>query len=162
MIIQWVLSFTLSYCFFFLECLDGQQVKVRTPSRAALTHRLKKIKSKMLKCKQCDNYIYVNGVECEEVGVPLASAKSLERRRRWWWFYSFLPPSVRPGFAQEVHGGVSDGVRHQQGQGVWRSPVFADAPHAGRHPICGATLHRRDRKSRALLAGIVFLFFFTI
>ncbi|XP_037112626.1 GEM-interacting protein [Syngnathus acus] len=53
------------------ECLDGQQVKVRTPSRAALTHRLKKLKSKMVKCKQCDNYIYVNGVECEECGLGL-------------------------------------------------------------------------------------------
>ncbi|XP_061701907.1 GEM-interacting protein isoform X2 [Syngnathoides biaculeatus] len=53
------------------ECLDGQQVKVRTPSRAALTHRLRKLKSKMVKCKQCDNYIYVNGVECEECGLGL-------------------------------------------------------------------------------------------
>ena len=25
------------------------------------------MKSKMVKCKQCDNYIVVNGVECEEV-----------------------------------------------------------------------------------------------
>ncbi|XP_061907208.1 GEM-interacting protein-like [Entelurus aequoreus] len=53
------------------ECLDGQQVKVRTPSRAAQTHRLKKLKTKMVKCKQCDNYIYVNGVECEECGLGL-------------------------------------------------------------------------------------------
>ncbi|XP_051904366.1 GEM-interacting protein [Hippocampus zosterae] len=53
------------------ECLDDQQVKVRTPSRAALTHRLKKMKNKMVKCKQCDNYIYVNGVECEECGLGL-------------------------------------------------------------------------------------------
>nr|XP_057906246.1 GEM-interacting protein isoform X2 [Doryrhamphus excisus] len=53
------------------ECLDGQQVKVRTPSRAALTHRLRKLKTKMVKCKQCDNYIYVNGVECEECGLGL-------------------------------------------------------------------------------------------
>ena len=36
-------------------------------SRAALTHRLKKMKSKMVKCKQCDTYIVVSGVECEEV-----------------------------------------------------------------------------------------------
>jgi ribosomal protein L32 len=41
--------------------------KVRTTSRAALTHRLRKMKSKMVKCKQCDNYIVVNGIECEEV-----------------------------------------------------------------------------------------------
>ncbi|XP_054615712.1 GEM-interacting protein [Dunckerocampus dactyliophorus] len=53
------------------ECPDGQQVKVRTPSRAALTHRLRKLKTKMVKCKQCDNYIYVNGVECEECGMGL-------------------------------------------------------------------------------------------
>ncbi|XP_061838023.2 GEM-interacting protein [Nerophis lumbriciformis] len=53
------------------ECLDGQQVKVRTPSRAAQTHRLKKLKTKMVKCKQCDNYIYVNGVECEECGLGM-------------------------------------------------------------------------------------------
>ncbi|XP_057716900.1 GEM-interacting protein isoform X2 [Corythoichthys intestinalis] len=51
------------------ECLDSRQVRVRTPSRAALTHRLRKLKSKIVKCKQCDNYIYVNGVECEECGL---------------------------------------------------------------------------------------------
>lgn len=49
------------------EFIDSQPVKVRTLSRAALTHRLKKMKSKMIKCKQCDNYIVVSGVECEEV-----------------------------------------------------------------------------------------------
>lgn len=47
------------------EYTDGQPVKVI--SRAALTHRLRKMKSKMVKCKQCDNYIVVSGVECEEV-----------------------------------------------------------------------------------------------
>ncbi|XP_061605174.1 GEM-interacting protein isoform X3 [Phyllopteryx taeniolatus] len=57
------------------ECLDGQQVKVRTPSRAALTHRLRKLKSKMVKCKQCDNYIYVNGVECEEGVYRVSGSK---------------------------------------------------------------------------------------
>lgn len=36
-------------------------------TRAALTHRLKKMKSKMVKCKQCDNFIVVSGVECDEV-----------------------------------------------------------------------------------------------
>lgn len=49
------------------EFIDSQPVKVRTLSRAALTHRLKKTKSKMIKCRQCDNYIVVSGVECEEV-----------------------------------------------------------------------------------------------
>ncbi|XP_074553518.1 GEM-interacting protein isoform X2 [Halichoeres trimaculatus] len=53
------------------ELLDGQQVKARTVSRAALTHRLRKMKSKMIKCKQCENYIVVNGVECEECGLSL-------------------------------------------------------------------------------------------
>lgn len=53
------------------EYIDGQPVKVRTPSRAALTHRLRKLKSKMVKCKQCENYIVVNGVECEECGLAL-------------------------------------------------------------------------------------------
>ncbi|XP_026181964.1 GEM-interacting protein [Mastacembelus armatus] len=53
------------------ECMDGQPVKVRTISRAALTHRLKKMKSKMSKCKHCDNYIVVSGVECEECGLAL-------------------------------------------------------------------------------------------
>ncbi|KAM6913676.1 GEM-interacting protein isoform 2-T2 [Lycodopsis pacificus] len=54
-----------------LEYIDGQPVKVRTPSRAALTHRLRKLKSKMVKCKQCENYIVVNGIECEECGLAL-------------------------------------------------------------------------------------------
>ncbi|XP_037649187.1 GEM-interacting protein [Sebastes umbrosus] len=53
------------------EYIDGQPVKVRTLSRAALTHRLRKLKSKMVKCKQCENYIVVNGVECEECGLAL-------------------------------------------------------------------------------------------
>uniref|UniRef100_A0A3B4WEY6 GEM interacting protein n=1 Tax=Seriola lalandi dorsalis TaxID=1841481 RepID=A0A3B4WEY6_SERLL len=54
-----------------LETNDCQPIKVRTFSRAAMTHRLKKMKSKMAKCKQCDNYIVVSGVECEECGVAL-------------------------------------------------------------------------------------------
>ncbi|KAM9843950.1 GEM-interacting protein [Aulostomus maculatus] len=53
------------------ECIDGQPVKVRMFPRAALTHRLRKMKSKMIKCKQCENYIVVNGVECEECGIGL-------------------------------------------------------------------------------------------
>ncbi|XP_040014504.1 GEM-interacting protein [Xiphias gladius] len=54
-----------------LEYTDGQPIKVRTLSRAALTHRLRKMKSKMAKCKQCDTYIVVSGVECEECGLAL-------------------------------------------------------------------------------------------
>ncbi|XP_051245241.1 GEM-interacting protein [Dicentrarchus labrax] len=53
------------------ECIDNTPVKLRTLSRAALTHRLRKMKSKMAKCKQCDNYIVVSGVECVECGVFL-------------------------------------------------------------------------------------------
>ncbi|XP_070704365.1 GEM-interacting protein [Pempheris klunzingeri] len=51
------------------EYIEVQPVKVLP--RAALTHRLRKMKSKMVKCKQCDNYIVVNGVECEECGLAL-------------------------------------------------------------------------------------------
>ncbi|KAI5091006.1 LIM homeobox transcription factor 1-alpha [Silurus meridionalis] len=47
---------------------NGTYSKVRTTSRAALTHRLKKTKSKMQKCKLCDNFILVSGIECEECG----------------------------------------------------------------------------------------------
>ncbi|XP_041736834.1 GEM-interacting protein-like isoform X1 [Coregonus clupeaformis] len=50
---------------------NGAVGKVRTTSRAALTHRLRKMKSKMVKCKQCDNYIVVSGIECEECGVAV-------------------------------------------------------------------------------------------
>ncbi|XP_041813806.1 GEM-interacting protein [Chelmon rostratus] len=53
------------------EYIDIQPGKVRTPSGAALTHQLRKMKSKMVKCKQCDNYIVVSGVECEECGLAL-------------------------------------------------------------------------------------------
>ncbi|XP_076609076.1 GEM-interacting protein [Chaetodon auriga] len=53
------------------ECVDSQPGKVRMPSGAALTHQLRKMKSKMVKCKQCDNYIVVNGVECEECGLAM-------------------------------------------------------------------------------------------
>uniref|UniRef100_A0A8C6T3J7 GEM interacting protein n=1 Tax=Neogobius melanostomus TaxID=47308 RepID=A0A8C6T3J7_9GOBI len=53
------------------ECHIDQLCKSRPLSRAALTHRLRKMKSKMNKCKQCDNYIVVNGVECEECGLAL-------------------------------------------------------------------------------------------
>lgn len=48
---------------------NGMSCKPRAASSAALTHRLRKMKSKMVKCKQCDNYILVNGIECEEVSV---------------------------------------------------------------------------------------------
>ncbi|XP_004559627.2 GEM-interacting protein isoform X2 [Maylandia zebra] len=53
------------------EYNDSQPAKVPQVSRAALSHRLKKMKSKMAKCKQCDNYIVVSGVECEECGLAL-------------------------------------------------------------------------------------------
>ncbi|XP_034151126.1 GEM-interacting protein isoform X2 [Esox lucius] len=50
---------------------NGAVGKVRTTSRAALTHRLRKMKSKMMKCKQCENYIVVSGIECEECGLTV-------------------------------------------------------------------------------------------
>lgn len=53
------------------EYLNDQLCKSRPLSRAAQTHRLRKMKSKMNKCKQCENYIVVNGVECEECGLAL-------------------------------------------------------------------------------------------
>ncbi|XP_011602360.2 GEM-interacting protein isoform X2 [Takifugu rubripes] len=53
------------------ECIDNQLVKARMLSRAVLTHQLKKMKSKMVKCKQCDNYIVVSGIECEQCGLAL-------------------------------------------------------------------------------------------
>uniref|UniRef100_W5MPQ8 GEM interacting protein n=1 Tax=Lepisosteus oculatus TaxID=7918 RepID=W5MPQ8_LEPOC len=40
-------------------------------SRAAQTHRLRKMKGKMAKCRQCDNFILVNGIECEECSLVL-------------------------------------------------------------------------------------------
>ncbi|XP_062388874.1 GEM-interacting protein isoform X2 [Sardina pilchardus] len=49
---------------------NGSTGKVRT-SRAALTHRFRKTKSKMIKCKQCENYVLVNGVECGECGIVM-------------------------------------------------------------------------------------------
>uniref|UniRef100_A0A3B3ZRS1 Uncharacterized protein n=1 Tax=Periophthalmus magnuspinnatus TaxID=409849 RepID=A0A3B3ZRS1_9GOBI len=51
--------------------LSDSPCKSRPVSRAVLTHHLRKMKSKMVKCKQCDNYIVVNGVECEECGLAL-------------------------------------------------------------------------------------------
>lgn len=53
------------------EYPNDQLCKSRPLSRAAMTHRLRKMKSKMNKCKQCENYIVVNGVECEECGLAL-------------------------------------------------------------------------------------------
>ncbi|XP_051989043.1 GEM-interacting protein-like [Xyrauchen texanus] len=50
---------------------NGMLSKPRTASRAAVTHRLRKMKSKMVKCKQCENYILVNGIECEECGLAV-------------------------------------------------------------------------------------------
>ncbi|KAJ7992092.1 hypothetical protein DPEC_G00274970 [Dallia pectoralis] len=50
---------------------NGTTGKVQATSRAALTHRLRKMKSKMMKCKQCENYIVVSGIECEECGLTV-------------------------------------------------------------------------------------------
>lgn len=55
------------YCPSPTDCIESHSVKVRAISQAALTHRLKKLKSKMIKCRQCDTYIVVSGVECEKV-----------------------------------------------------------------------------------------------
>lgn len=61
-------DFTLQHSVLYplTDYTDSQPVK--TLSRAALTHRLRKMKSKMVKCKHCEVYIVVSGVECEEVG----------------------------------------------------------------------------------------------
>ncbi|KAG7258471.1 hypothetical protein CRUP_015488, partial [Coryphaenoides rupestris] len=56
---------------FLDSSMEGHQAKTRVPSRAALTHRLRKLRSKMVKCRQCENYIMVNGLECEECGLAL-------------------------------------------------------------------------------------------
>ncbi|KAK3532607.1 hypothetical protein QTP86_026220 [Hemibagrus guttatus] len=78
---------------------NGTYTKVRTTSRAALTHRLKKTKSKMQKCKLCDNFILVSGIECEECGL-MVHRKCLDlcqtecERRRGYLFgveFSMLP-----------------------------------------------------------------------
>ncbi|XP_047664053.1 GEM-interacting protein isoform X1 [Tachysurus fulvidraco] len=78
---------------------NGTYSKVRTTSRAALTHRLKKTKSKMQKCKLCDNFILVSGIECEECGL-MVHRKCLDlcqiecERRRGFLFgieFSMLP-----------------------------------------------------------------------
>ncbi|XP_061568180.1 GEM-interacting protein isoform X2 [Cololabis saira] len=53
------------------ESTEGLPVRAKIISRAALTHRLRKMKSKMVKCKHCDTYIVVSGVECEECGMAL-------------------------------------------------------------------------------------------
>ncbi|KAK9978106.1 hypothetical protein ABG768_019874 [Culter alburnus] len=81
---------------------NGMSCKPRTASRAALTHRLRKMKSKMVKCKQCDNYILVNGIECEECGLAV-HRKCLEvcqmecEHRRGFIFgmeFSLLPREI--------------------------------------------------------------------
>ncbi|KAJ8254065.1 hypothetical protein COCON_G00206770 [Conger conger] len=53
------------------EMEPAELCKIRTQSRAARTHRLRKMKSKMVKCRQCDNFILVNGIECEECGLAI-------------------------------------------------------------------------------------------
>lgn len=50
-------------------------------------------------------------------------------------------PSVRPGFAQEVHGGVPAGVRPQEGDGVWRGPLGAAPRPAALRALRGDLLH---------------------
>ncbi|XP_058864114.1 GEM-interacting protein-like isoform X2 [Acipenser ruthenus] len=47
----------------------GSRLKKVSLSRAAQTHRLRKSKGKMSKCRQCDNYIYMSGIECEECNL---------------------------------------------------------------------------------------------
>ncbi|KAG5832764.1 hypothetical protein ANANG_G00294600 [Anguilla anguilla] len=53
------------------EMESAELCKIRPQSRAACTHRLRKMKSKMGKCRQCDNFILVNGIECEECGLAI-------------------------------------------------------------------------------------------
>uniref|UniRef100_A0A8B9H2K8 GEM interacting protein n=1 Tax=Astyanax mexicanus TaxID=7994 RepID=A0A8B9H2K8_ASTMX len=67
---QWRYLFQCPKCSSLLH-YNGSFCKVRTASRAALTHRLRKMKSKMVKCKQCENFILVNGIECEECGLAV-------------------------------------------------------------------------------------------
>ncbi|XP_041091749.1 GEM-interacting protein-like isoform X2 [Polyodon spathula] len=47
----------------------GSRLKNVSLSRAAQTHCLRKSKGKMSKCRQCENYIYMSGVECEECNL---------------------------------------------------------------------------------------------
>lgn len=88
-------------CASMIECIDNQLVKARMLSRAVLTHQLKKMKSKMVKCKQCDNYIVVSGIECEQVWCVIEE-RIAEDPDQWWSSHSFLssaPSAVWTGSA---------------------------------------------------------------
>lgn len=76
-------------CVSTIECIDNQLLKARMLSRAVLTHQLKKMKSKMAKCKQCDNYIVVSGIECEQVW-RISEERIAEDPDQWWSSHSFL------------------------------------------------------------------------
>lgn len=70
------------------------------------------MKSKMAKCKQCDNYIVVSGVECVEVCGEIYCNRALQTMNGVSKIVNVIcsvlaPPSVRSGFAQEVYGGMS-------------------------------------------------------
>ena len=79
------------------------------------------MKSKMVKCKQCENYIVVSGVECEEVRgyfKEIRIKRNCSSRFTWTEEELFLKYSlchmffpvtylVWAGFAQEMYGSVS-------------------------------------------------------
>ncbi|KAI1280750.1 Rho GTPase-activating protein 45 [Halotydeus destructor] len=48
-------------------------------SRAAMTHKLKKLKTPT-RCKECDSYVYFHGIECSECGIAVHK-KCLETLR---------------------------------------------------------------------------------
>lgn len=60
---------------------------------------------------------------------------------------------MRPGSAQEVHGGVPAGVRAQERDGVWRGPGGAAPRPAARRALRGGPVHGRDRAPRPLGGG---------
>lgn len=43
----------------------------------------------MVKCKQCDNYIVVSGIECEQVWRVIEE-RIAEDADQWWSSHSFL------------------------------------------------------------------------
>ncbi|XP_066564153.1 GEM-interacting protein isoform X2 [Amia ocellicauda] len=49
----------------------GSGCKIRSQSRASQMHRLRKMRNKMARCRQCENYILVNGIECEECSLTV-------------------------------------------------------------------------------------------
>lgn len=72
-----------------------------------------------------------------------------------FWHVS-LPPSVRPCFAQEVHGGVSVRVWTQEGDCVRSWPGLCFTWQAGWGALCGAAVHFRDWESRPLCPGTIY------